>query len=109
TVPHLYVGALTEVFAHQVWLRIQAFEIGADGAAFGERRSIVQLERRDLVERAERQITGLLVFLVHDGEIDARDGVPLALLAQEVFHAIRIGRLVGDVELYRPLLLRGRL
>jgi hypothetical protein len=98
-VGHLDEGALLEAFAHQVLLRIQALQVGADRARLGQLAAVVQFQHRDLRHRihaGEVPASVLALEQIDLHQLDAGD----ALFGDEHEHAARVRGAVAGVKLH---------
>jgi hypothetical protein len=98
-VRHLDEGALLEAFAHQVVLRVQPFQVGADGARLGQLAAVVEFEHRDLRHRVlagEGLAAVLSLEQVDLHRLDAGD----ALFCDEHEHAARVRGAGAGVQLH---------
>ena len=79
--PHLDEGLFARVAAEERRLGVKRFDVAADGDGFGERRAIVEKERRNFLQRIDRRIGLLLVLMRH--EVDVANGNRDVFLSQE--------------------------
>ncbi|MCY1371072.1 hypothetical protein D9M69_582010 [compost metagenome] len=98
-VRHFDESAFLRVAPHQVGLGVQALQVSADGAGFGEYAAVVQFQRGHACQRAFGQVGGLFVLLSIQADVDERQALD-GLLDQEHLDPAGVGRAGRDIQLH---------